>query len=307
VKKGDLKPPAGELLQDSAARYRELYESAREELRRAKSGLEERVKERTAQLAESNRLLREEIAYRRGMEKELKESRERLRYLSAHLQTVREEERAFLSRELHDELGQVLTGMKMDVSWIGRRLSEDGGPIRERLTSLLTLIDNTILAVQSMSIALRPVALDDFGLNEVIELAAKEFEKRTKTVCKVVMDPPGMILGRGVCTEAFRIFQEALTNIARHAQAKKVSIRLQKKRDELIMEVRDDGKGITKKEMTDPRSIGITGMRERAYALGGTLTVTGIRDRGTAITLCVPLREDMRVGRPGMTPNRKEE
>ncbi len=178
-------------------------------------------KEAHAQLSASNRLLRQEIAERKIIEEQLEESQERLRYLSTHLRKVREEERKSLSRELHDELGQVLTGIKMDVAWIGRKTPEENTVIVERVNSLLTLIDDAILSVQRISTALRPPALDDFGLQEAMKLAAEDFEKRTKVACKIISKPEHILLKGEISTEAFRIFQEALTNIARHAGAQK--------------------------------------------------------------------------------------
>jgi PAS domain S-box-containing protein len=264
---------------------------AEEELRKTYDELERRVTERTAQLSESNSMLRQEIAERKIIEEKLKESRERLRYLSTHLRRVREGERTSLSRELHDELGQVLTGIKMDVAWIGRRAPEGSTLIIERVHSLLTLIDHAILSVQRISMALRPPALDDFGLQEALKLAAEDFEKRTKLVCKLLSKPQNILLKKEIATEAFRIFQEALTNVGRHALAQKVTVSLHHAGDRFIMEVKDDGRGITEKEIRDPKSIGLTGMRERAYAMGGTLTITGTRGEGTTIILSVPLNE----------------
>jgi signal transduction histidine kinase len=264
---------------------------AEEKVRKAHDELEKRVTERTAQLSESNRLLRQEIAERKIVEEQLEESRERLRYLSAHSRRVREEERTSLSRELHDELGQVLTGIKMDVAWIGRKVPEENTVIVARVNSVLTLIDDAILSVQRISMALRPPALDDFGLQEALKLAAEDFEKRTKVACEIISKPQHMLLKGESSTEAFRIFQEALTNIARHAGAQSVTVSLRNAGGAFIMEVSDNGRGITKKEIRDPKSIGLTGMRERAYALGGSLTITGARGKGTTITLSLPLNE----------------
>jgi PAS domain S-box-containing protein len=265
---------------------------AEEKLRKAHDELEGRVAERTAQLSDSNRLLRQEIAARKIIEEELKESRERLRYLSTNSRKVREEERTSLSRELHDELGQVLTGIKMDVAWIGRRTPEENTMIIERVNSLLTLIDDAILSVQKISMALRPPALDDFGLQEAMKLAAEDFEKRTKVACEIISKPQNILLKGEISTEVFRIFQEALTNVARHAGAAQgVTVSLRTAGDTFIMEVRDDGRGITKKQISDLKSIGLTGMRERAFAMGGTLTVAGTRGKGTTVTLSVPLDE----------------
>ena len=262
-----------------------------EELQRAHDELEKRVVERTAQLLESNESLKQEIAKRTIIGEELKESRERLRNLTKHLQKIREQERTFLSRELHDELGQVLTGMKMDIRWIERRLPEDSALALERLHSVVMTIDDAILSVQRISMALRPPALDDFGLSEAIKLVLTNFEKKMHVTCKFISTPQRIILNKEISTEVFRIFQEAFTNVTRHANAKNVTILLENTGDKLIMEVRDDGRGITKKEIMDRSSIGLTGMRERAYAMHGNLAIIGIRGKGTTVTLNVPLNE----------------
>ena len=263
-----------------------------QELQRAHDELEERVGERTTQLVASNEALKQEIAKRTIIGKELKESQERLRNLTKYLRKIREQERAFLSRELHDELGQVLTGMKMDIRWIERRLPEGSTLIEERLGSVLLLIDSAILSVQRLSMSLRPPALNDFGLYETIEMVLADFEKRTNITCAFTPKSHRAALNGEISTEVFRIFQEALTNIARHADAKNVTILLQNTGDKLILEVMDDGKGITEKEILDRKSIGLTGMRERAYALEGTLEIKGAQGKGTTVTLSVPLRED---------------
>ena len=273
---------------------------AEKELRKVQEGLEKRVKERTAQLSKSNWLLNQEIDKRTIIGEELKESRERLRHLTNHLQKVREEERTFLSRELHDELGQVLTAMKMDLRWIEKRLPEDNALVVEKMNSLITLIDTAILSVQKIATALRPSALDDFGLNEAIKLLIADFEKRAAIACEFISTPKHIALNGETATGVFRICQEALTNIARHADASKVIVHLQKTGNTLIMEVRDNGRGITKKEITDPQSIGLTGIRERAYALEGTLTITGIRGEGTTVAVNVPLHESKKTIRRGV-------
>ncbi|MBA4416916.1 MAG: hypothetical protein C0392_03240 [Syntrophus sp. (in: bacteria)] len=263
-----------------------------EELQKAYEGLEERVAERTSQLVASNVLLKQEITKRKIVGEKLNASRERLRNLTTHLQQIREKERAYLSRELHDELGQVLAGMKMDIRWIERRLPEDGILIMERLNSMLMLIDSAIGSVQRLSMSLRPPALDDFGLDEAIELVLTDFNKRTNIACKFNAMPQHAALDRGVSTEVFRIFQEALTNIARHANAQSVTITLQHTGDGLTMEIRDDGRGITKKELVGPMSLGLTGMRERIYALEGTLEIKGVKGKGTTVTVSIPIHED---------------
>jgi signal transduction histidine kinase len=253
--------------------------------------LTEAAKKLNAELQQAYDKAVEESRERKRLNEQLRHAQERLRHLSTYLQRVREGERTSLSRELHDELGQVLTGIKMDVAWIGRRVPEGSTMIVERVHALLTLIDTAILSVQRISMALRPPALDDFGLQEALQLATEDFEKRTTIVCKLLSKPQNILLKKEIATEAFRIFQEALTNIGRHALAQKVTVSLHHAGDRFSMEVSDDGRGITEKEIRDPKSIGLTGMRERAFALGGTLTITGTRGEGTTITLSVPLNE----------------
>jgi PAS domain S-box-containing protein len=259
-----------------------------EELQEAYDRLEEKVEERTSQLLASNTLLKQEIENRKIIGDKLNASQERLRNLTNYLQRIREEERSYLSRELHDELGQVLTCLKMDVSWIERRLPAGSALIVERFNSIFALIDSTILSVQRLSMALRPPALADFGLNEAIELALMDFEKMTNIACEFIPAPHSTTLNKEISTEAFRIFQEALTNIARHASAQRVKIILQHTGDRLTMEITDDGRGITKKEIADPASIGLTGMRERVYALEGTLEIKGVKGKGTSFIISIP-------------------
>ena len=268
-----------------------------DKLRKAHDELEQRVKDRTAALSDSNKLLLQEIAERKRGEEKIRESQERLRFLAASLENIREQERASLSRELHDELGQVLTGIKMDVRWIERRLPEGDEAVSERVNSLVALIDNAIMSVQRISRALRPPVLDHLGLTEAIGSAARRLLDGTEIACEVVSKPKDIVLERETSTAFFRVFQEALTNIIRHAQARKVVVSLKKSGDRVIMEIRDDGRGIAKEEIENPKSIGLTGMRERAYAAGGSLTITGIRGEGTTVTLSVPLNHGEKKGK----------
>jgi PAS domain S-box-containing protein len=265
-----------------------------EELKKSHAELEKRVEERTAQLSELNSQLQAEISRCKIIETELGNSHERLRHLNEHLQKVGERERALLSRELHDELGQALTGMKMDLSWIAKRLPENNVPAMERIRSLLAIIDKIIMTIQRMSIELRPVALDDFGLNEAVRAMIKDFEKKTDIVFSIISEPRDIILQKEMATEIFRIFQEGVTNIIRHADARNATIFLRQKMDRLILEIKDDGKGISKNDMFSPKSIGLTGMRERAYSIGGTLKVKGVQNKGTTVTLSIPLYQKAR-------------
>lgn len=260
-------------------------------LQKAYDELEIRVVERTGQLVVSNTLLEQEIDNRRIVEEKLKESQERLRHLTKHLQQIREQERAFLARELHDEFGQILTGLKMDIRWIQRRLSDDIAAATERLNSMLMIIDKAIILVQRISMSLRPPVLDDFGIDEVIELVLRDFRNRTNIQYEFIHSLYHTSLGTEMSTEIFRILQEALTNIVRHAKAKSVTVVLKSTGESLCLEIRDDGRGIKKSEISKPSSIGLTGMRERVYALEGSIEIHGVRGKGTTISMSIPLRE----------------
>ena len=230
----------------------------------------------------------EDITERRRAEEELERSREELRNLSSHLQSVREQERTQIAREIHDELGQSLTALKMDLTWMGKRL-QDNEPLLDKTRSMGKLIDGTIEMVHRISADLRPGLLDDFGLVPALEWFAKDFQKRSGIVCRARLEVDDLALDKEMSTTIFRIFQETLTNVARHAEARRVEVRLAASGGRLILEVSDDGRGITKKQMNDPRSFGIIGMRERAHSWGGEVLISGNRDKGTTVRLTIPL------------------
>jgi PAS domain S-box-containing protein len=222
-------------------------------------------------------------------EDQLRRSREQLRALSSRMERIREEERTRISREIHDELGQQLTGLRMDLSWLTRRLGTHEGPLIERSKAMLGLIDAIIQTVRKISTELRPGILDDLGLAAAAEWQALDFEKRTGISCEFRSTLGESDLDPGLCTAAFRILQEALTNVARHADAPKVRVGLRKKGDNLIVEVTDNGRGITEEEITHARSLGLLGMRERALAFGGNLKITSAPNKGTRLILSLPL------------------
>jgi PAS domain S-box-containing protein len=204
----------------------------------------------------------------------LENSRAELRALSAQLQSVREEERMRISREIHDELGQVLTGLKMDVVSLARRMSDatatrDWRQLKERAQSIAELINNAILTVRRISTELRPGLLDAVGLTAAIEWQAKEFENRTGIKCRLGLPDADVILDQNRSVAVFRIFQEILTNVTRHAQASEVNIILEAREADLFLEARDNGRGIRASEFSNPKSLGLLGMRERTLLLGG--------------------------------------
>jgi PAS domain S-box-containing protein len=219
---------------------------------------------------------------------ELKESYEQLRKLSAHLQSVREEERTSIAREIHDELGQSLTAMKIEGSILLNSLRSDKKR-SDKIESIVKRIDDTIQSVKKICTRLRPTILDHFGLSAAIEWQMEEFISLTGIKVTASFEPKEIILDQDLSTAVFRIFQEAMTNIARHANATEVSVRLQLEDGKMLLEVKDNGRGITKKLLSDPASFGIMGMRERVNYFGGDVTINGIKNKGTTLIVSIPL------------------
>jgi signal transduction histidine kinase len=231
-----------------------------------------------------------------GIAVERKQMEEQLQALTARVERVREEERTGIAREIHDELGQSLTGLKMDVAWVGRRLAGaervSVDELRQRMTGMSDLIDETINQVRRISAELRPGVLDHLGLLAAIEWQAQEHQKRTGTRCTVSSNLGDQKFGRDLSTGVFRIFQEALTNVARHAEAKQVTVKLERDGDRLELDVQDDGKGISDDAARSPSSLGLLGLRERARRLGGEVSVEAVKPRGTRVRLRVPVVEN---------------
>jgi len=237
-----------------------------------------------------------DITERKRTEEELQRSFDHLRALTAELQSVREEERRRLAREIHDELGQALTAIKLDVTALVRELPADQGSTVQRSQSILKLLDETIQSVQRISTNLRPSILDDLGLAAALEWAAEEFEARTGTKCRIHMLDENITIDPDRATALFRIFQETLTNVARHAKATEVNVRLAEESGNLTLEVHDNGVGIDEEELSAGKSLGILGMRERARLLGGELTIRGVPDGGTTIRVRIPRAEPRTAG-----------
>jgi PAS domain S-box-containing protein len=229
-----------------------------------------------------------EIEDRKQAEDALRCSFDELRALAGRLQSVREEERARLAREIHDELGQVLTGIKLESASLIRELPGAATQQSNRAMSIVKLADETIRAVRRISTELRPGILDDLGVVAAVDWAAEEFEDRTGTKCQLDLPQDDIVIDRERATALFRILQETLTNIARHASATQVNVRLAEEDGGLILEVHDNGKGIREEELSAGRSLGILGMRERAVLLGGELAISGAPGNGTTIRVRIP-------------------
>jgi signal transduction histidine kinase len=232
----------------------------------------------------------EHQAQHRRAEEQLRESHEQLRALSVYLQQVREEERTRIAREVHDELGQALTSCKLDLSWIAGRLPSNLKPLIEKARSLTAHIDSTIQTVRRISSELRPGVLDHLGLAAAIEWQANEFQNRTGIRCDVRSRVREQLPDQNVTTAFFRIFQETLTNVIRHAGATHVAVDLKEASGRINLEVRDNGRGISLTDIFNNRSMGLLGMRERAALLGGNFKIGGIpRGKGTMVRVSIPL------------------
>ena len=232
-----------------------------------------------------------DITKRKQAEEELKQSREQLRALAVYLESVREEERTTIARNIHDELGQALTALNMDLSWMRNRLpkSKPLAPLRDKASAMAGLITHTIESVRRIATELRPGVLDQLGLVAAMEWQASVFQKRYGIACRLVLPAGEIELNAQRSTALFRMLQEALTNVVRHAGATSVTITLDKTEAEVRLTVEDDGKGLSEESLAAPLSLGIAGMRERALALGGAVRIQGIPDSGTTVAVSLPL------------------
>lgn len=232
-----------------------------------------------------------DITEQKAIQEEILRTNEQLRALAARLESVREDEQTRIAREIHDELGQALTGLKMDLVWMEKKLrefpSDAGHVLREKLTAMESLIDETVQAVRRISAELRPSVLDDLGLVAAIEWQLEQFAERT--AIKYSLDAGEMEIDRPHATAVFRIFQEALTNIARHSSATRVWVKAKREDETFLLEVKDNGRGITEEEIGKYTSIGLLGMKERALMVGGSVDIRGKAGKGTTVTVRVPL------------------
>jgi signal transduction histidine kinase len=251
----------------------ESLREAKEALQKANDELEGRIQDRT---------------------EELSESREQLRNLFIHIQSVRETERAHIAREIHDEFGTILTALKIDLSWLEKKFTGEQESLKARTRKSLDLINSAIKTVQRISSQLRPGILDHLGLGAAIESELKEFGNRTGIAWDLSIDMGERSLDRDLSTTVFRIFQETLTNIARHAEATSINVSLNEKDNCLILFVKDNGKGITEEDLINPRSYGLMGMRERVQSWDGNIMITGMENKGTTVTVNIPLDDKER-------------
>jgi signal transduction histidine kinase len=238
-------------------------------------------------LNDMNRILSAELAERELTEQRLRASEENLRALASHLQSVREEERIHIAREIHDELGQALTGLKFDINAMAKSCADDKASVAGMSQHLSQQIDRIINSVRRIASGLRPEVLDEIGLSAAIEWQAREFSRRTGIRCMVEIAPGFTDPDKDRSTALFRIFQELLTNVARHANATKVTVQLADS-ELLTLKVEDNGRGIQDQEFESPKSLGFLGLRERVLAFGGSIDVKGQEGKGTRVSVSIP-------------------
>jgi signal transduction histidine kinase len=242
--------------------------------------------------SEGDRALVARATHIAGIAIERRQLEDQLRALSAHVESIREDERTAIAREIHDQLGQSLTALKMDLAWVARRAVAETltrEVLLEKLRDTAAMIDEVIGQVRRISAALRPGVLDDLGLDAALEWQAEDFEKRSGLTCAVQSNLGDLHLEPELSTAIFRIFQEALTNIVRHAEATHIDVRIERQDHELFFEVKDDGKGISEDAARSPKALGLLGVRERVRRLGGTVTIEAALPTGTSLKVSVPL------------------
>jgi PAS domain S-box-containing protein len=238
----------------------------------------------------------QDITERKKSEEKLKQSHEQLRQLASHLQDVREEEQKRIAREVHDELGQQITGLKMDVAWIWKKMAgiKEGVSIQERLKEMTTLLDSAVKTIRKIASELRPSILDDMGLIAAMEWQTLEFQKRFSIPVAFKSAVRQLELDPTVATNLFRLYQESLTNIARHAEAKNVYTELEVNKKQITLSVTDDGKGFQVEESDDKKTLGLLGMKERVWMMNGELEIKSKPGSGTTVTIKVPIQESIR-------------
>jgi len=256
-------------------RSKKQIEAANKELAEARDQLEQKVKSRTIDLEKTNA--------------ELRTSKEHLKGLSAYLQQVREEEKAHIAQEVHDELGATLTALNMDIHWLRNRVSKEDPMLREKITSMAGLVSVAAEASNRIVTSLRPSILDDLGLLAAIEWQADEFAKRYGIVCSVTSNIEYLGLSKQRSIAVFRIFQEALTNIAKHAHARRTEVMLMRQDEKFFLQVADDGVGLPDGKAERENSHGVKGMKERAGFLEGELHIESGPGEGVRIEMWIPL------------------
>ena len=253
-----------------------------DELENYRTHLVSLVKQRTNELTNANARLLGEIENH-------EKTQEGLRQLTHQTEKIREEEKSEISRKVHDELGQLLTAMKMDLLQLDKKLPQENADLRQRAHSIVDLMDDTIQSVQRIAMELRPPILDAFGLCEAIAWQADEYKKRYGIQFNLNCLQETIDLGKDLEITLFRILQESVTNVIRHSEANQVDIDLRNRDGQLVMKIQDNGKGIQKSKVEDPNSIGLIGIRERIRPWNGEVEFSGTAGKGTAVEIRIPI------------------
>ncbi|MDB5222838.1 MAG: hypothetical protein JWN83_1505 [Chitinophagaceae bacterium] len=234
----------------------------------------------------------DDITKRKQAEETLQQSYEEIRRLTEHLHNIREDERTHIAREIHDELGSQLAVLKMDVSWLKKKLNDAGEAIKQRIRDLIDLLDATVKSVRRISSELRPSLLDNLGLVAAMEWHLKEFEKRSGI--KITFNEPKeeLKIPDPIKNGLFRIFQESLTNVTRHSDAKEVKVKLLYTNHQLILNIEDNGKGFDKQKVKEMKTLGILGMEERAMMMNGSYEINSVPGKGTIVTAVLPYKNE---------------
>jgi PAS domain S-box-containing protein len=230
-----------------------------------------------------------DVTQRVQAEAALRRSREELQNLSAAADVAREQEKNRIARELHDELGQALTMLQMDVAWCKQKLPAGEEALARRLDKMATMLGATIAATRRIASDLRPLLLDDLGLLPAVDWLVENFIQRTGVPCELTVSNPEMQPPAAHSTAVFRVIQEALTNIAKHAQAQHVDVAIEERPTEIVVSIHDDGRGFSPQDPRKPGSFGLVGLRERAYLVGGDASITSAPGHGTSIEVRLPL------------------
>jgi signal transduction histidine kinase len=253
------------------------------------------LQKKTQELAEVNRTLQvqrmrdlQHIAERQAAEEALRQSREELRLLASHLEQIKEDERKRIAREIHDELGQNLLALRLDISMLHERTAHNHPRLNAKVHNVLAQIDTTMKSMRAIINNLRPAVLD-LGLNAAIEWQVQEFKRRTGIVCQLSMDEHDLNLDDKRATALFRVLQESLNNVIRHAQASRVEIDMHQKGDTVMLRVADDGIGTYPGCRRKSNSFGLIGIKERVSSLGGQVTIGSVHAKGTALTISIPI------------------
>ena len=260
-----------------------------EELERHKNSLEKLVESRTYDLTNINNHLKKEIEEHKSTQQILIDSKEKFRRLSNQIQSIREDEKSRIAKEVHDQLGQTLTALKFDIAQLEQNIPSELSELKLRTSSITSIVDETIKNVQQISMELRPPILDAFGICEAISWQANEYNKKLGMHFDLNCLQEHIDLEKDLQTALFRIFQESMTNVIRHANATQVQVGMNYDNENLIFEVADNGIGLNKEDIESPESLGLIGMRERVYPWGGQVEFKGLPGKGTKIIITIPL------------------